>query len=133
MSTDYNVYCLECKKARHLGQFMGSKYSFGYGSNDTETPPKIMEWLAEHVDKNHDIRIAWTDSVPDDDLLYEKFRRLDAQLKQDVKRFLKDPARVMRVIQKDKEGNYLMLQILETHVTDQGTEIIVGGFSDGKK
>jgi hypothetical protein len=68
-----------------------------------------------------------------DDLLYEKFRRLNEQLQRDVRRFLKDPARVMRVIQKDKDGNYLMLQILETHVTDQGTEITVGGFSDGKK
>lgn len=66
MSVDYQVYCVTCKKARHLGQRMAATFSFGYGSNDRETPPKIMEWIGDHIDCDHELRILWTDDVPDD-------------------------------------------------------------------
>jgi hypothetical protein len=44
---------------------MGMIYSFGYGSKDAETPPKIMEWISEHVYSKHTLGIALTHDVPD--------------------------------------------------------------------
>lgn len=51
MSTDYDVVCVKCRKGIHLGQRMAIDiYSFGFGSKDTETPPKIMRWIADHCE-----------------------------------------------------------------------------------
>jgi hypothetical protein len=66
MSTDYDVVCDECKQSRHLGQFMGGLYSFGYGSKDTETTPTIMRWISEHLDHVKALRVMNTDCVPED-------------------------------------------------------------------
>jgi hypothetical protein len=49
MSTDYQVWCTNCKESRHLGQAMGGGYSFGFGPNDTAAQSKIMKFIADHV------------------------------------------------------------------------------------
>ena len=64
MSTDYSVICISCEESSHLGQRMAMTYSFGYGSKDITTPPKIMEWIAGHVDNGHNVKVVNSEDTP---------------------------------------------------------------------
>lgn len=48
MSTDYSIGCTKCKVEWHLGQRMGGKYSFGWGSTDTEGAAWVMQQIWDH-------------------------------------------------------------------------------------
>lgn len=65
-----------------------------------------------------------------DDLLYEKFKRLNQQLHEDIQRYYCNPKKVLQVMQKDSDGNFLVLKIIDVQVTEDGTEIIVGRSDD---
>jgi hypothetical protein len=49
VSTDFDVVCDKHAQYRHLGQRMGTTYSFGYGRNDVETQGVIAEWIIDHL------------------------------------------------------------------------------------
>jgi hypothetical protein len=63
MSIDFDAVCLTCQQSHHLGQQMGGKWSFGFGSNDDPGRASAGEFILKHSD--HDLRIYETDFGPD--------------------------------------------------------------------
>lgn len=61
-----------------------------------------------------------------DDVLYERHRRYSEELRRDAERYIKNPRRVLQVIQRTKDGTLVMLQMLDVQVCPEGTQIIVG-------
>ena len=61
-----------------------------------------------------------------DDVLYEKFRRLEEKLRSDIQKYYRNPKRVFRILQLRKNGEHFVVPILECNVCEIGTEIIVG-------
>lgn len=75
MSHDFDVVCDRCKVARHLGQHMAARFSFGYGSNDVAGRDAAGRFIEKHVYFNEcedgdgsggPIRIMSSDDVPED-------------------------------------------------------------------
>lgn len=86
MSVDYQVWCEKCHVSRHIGQAMGSGYSFGFGKYDTITQSKIMEFIANHVShESYDPVVGCY--IETDEKLYlrighdspENYKRVDSQ------------------------------------------------------
>ena len=62
MSTDWNSVCMTCKRTCHLGQYMGCRFSFGFGSNDEPGRIAAGQFVNRHI--GHDLRIMLTDNLP---------------------------------------------------------------------
>lgn len=60
MSADYDVACLTCRRATHLGQRFagGGGLVFGYGSEDAVGRAAIGRWLLRHLEAGHDVRVV---------------------------------------------------------------------------
>ena len=59
-----------------------------------------------------------------DDILYEKFQRLNDELNRKYRR-LYQAERVIQVVQK-RNGMRILLPVLEVNTTPEGTQVIVG-------
>jgi hypothetical protein len=55
MSTDYEAVCDVCRLRAHVGQIMGGKPSFGYGSTDLTGQRLAARFVFDHAD--HGVRI----------------------------------------------------------------------------
>ncbi len=50
MSKDFNIVCMSCRTYRHLGQWMGGKWSLGYGTKDNETGRhSLFDFIEKHL------------------------------------------------------------------------------------
>lgn len=65
MSLDWNIVCHKCRCYHHLGQSMGGKNSFGYGSQDNSGRDKCALFISNHIDYNNNLEICFTDMLPD--------------------------------------------------------------------
>jgi len=64
MSTDYNALCFTCKKAVHVGQFMGGKPSFAYGTRSPAYEVMVVaSWIFTHVEHGP-VMIVFADDTP---------------------------------------------------------------------
>lgn len=66
MSTDYDVACETCRTHRHLGQRFASGWAFGYGTGAVDSHRRAGEFIIEHVDAGHVVRVRASESVPSD-------------------------------------------------------------------
>ena len=57
MSTDMVAVCDTCREEIHLGQRMGSGYSFGYGPRDAIGHGRAAEWCVEHAIHGRGVRV----------------------------------------------------------------------------
>lgn len=67
MSIDWTVVRDECQEYHHLGQDMGGRYSFGYGSMDYDGRRFAGEFITNHIYcgfTGKDLRIVKTDNIP---------------------------------------------------------------------
>jgi hypothetical protein len=71
MSTDFVAVCDECREEIHLGQRMGSEFSFGYGRNDAVGQSQIAEWCLDHSTHGNGVRVLMAQS--------ELHQKLDAE------------------------------------------------------
>ncbi len=61
-----------------------------------------------------------------DDILYERFKRLNEQLRRDADRLINNRKKIFSVVKRVKGENYLMaMRIVDVHMTESGSEIIV--------
>lgn len=79
MSTDFDVVCDTCGKTRHLGQSMGGTYSFGFGSKDLEGSRDTAEWVIQHLQADHKLRIEMSGSVE----VPDHYETVDTDVKED--------------------------------------------------
>jgi hypothetical protein len=65
VSIDVTTVCHSCKQYHHLGQWMGGRWSFGYGSNDVQGRLNCGEFIEQHLtDQGHRLELMLTDSIP---------------------------------------------------------------------
>lgn len=60
-----------------------------------------------------------------DDYLYEKFRRLDLDLRERVLRYERNPKRLWEVIRQLPDGNFVREQVIACEVSGAGTRVII--------
>lgn len=66
MSTDYSVWCAQCRLAIHLGQRFLPNWAFGYGTGDIEHQRKAGDFIVDHDHDGTTLRISTCDDLPDD-------------------------------------------------------------------
>lgn len=57
-----------------------------------------------------------------DDELYGRFQSQDREIRRLYDRYVRNPKRVMSVVQKTKDGAFRRLQIIDAHVEPSGQE-----------
>lgn len=65
MSLDFEAVCFRCRKYQHLGQDMGCRRSFGYGSNDLEGANEAADFALAHATFCGPIMIMDGNDVPE--------------------------------------------------------------------
>jgi hypothetical protein len=76
VSTDFQVVCDTCKLIAHLGQRMGGRTSFGYGSNDAIGRKIAAEFITTHHEHGEGPRIEVSDT--------DKRRKSDGYIHEDT-------------------------------------------------
>lgn len=65
MSMDFDAVCFRCRKYQHLGQDMGCRCSFGYGSNDLEGANEAADFALAHATFCGPVMIMNANDVPE--------------------------------------------------------------------
>lgn len=63
MSTDYDAACMTCRRNVHLGVRFTSGWAFGHGTNDDAGRRAIGDWLLEHLEHGHDVRVFYCEAA----------------------------------------------------------------------